>query len=294
MREAKPSLTAIWVSLWRGVERFERNAVVEDPFADRLLPLPYSPILGAARLAPSATRAILRVADLASGGRSRHMALRTRAIDDAVAGAVKNGARQLVLLGAGLDARAWRMPELQGSVVFEVDHPSTQAYKAPRVEGLRPLARDVRFVGVDFEEDDLAQALAHAGLDPKVRAAVVWEGVTMYLSREAIGATLDALARATAPGSVLAMTYSGRHPPALARLVAVAGEPFASTFTPDQAREILREHGFLVTSDESDPEWSERYLRQRTDFSVERLVCASSMDHASAKAEDVPSDGFAG
>ena len=204
------------------------------------------------------------------------MALRTRAIDDAVEDAVRKGARQVVLLGAGLDARAWRMDALRTCTVFEVDHPSTQAYKRQSVEGLTSAARRVTFVDVDFETQKLDVRLREAGLHTETPSVFVWEGVTMYLSGDAIDATLSAVARVAAPGSRLVMTYhSGQHIAPLAMAVRIVREPFVTTFGPAEASSRLSAHGFHVTTDESDPEWSQRYLGVPTAFAVERLACAS-------------------
>jgi methyltransferase (TIGR00027 family) len=203
------------------------------------------------------------------------MALRTRAIDDAIETAVRNGAHQLVLLGAGLDARAWRMESLRDCAVFEVDHPSTQAYKRTRIGALQPLARALFFVDVDFERHDLAERLAAWGHDATEPSIFVWEGVTMYLTHEAIEATLSAVARVAIAGSVLAMTYqSGRQFATLALLTRLVGEPFRTRFEPEEVRRLLSGHGFSVTSDESDAEWGDRYLSQRIDLRMERLACA--------------------
>src|SRR6185295_1247365 len=84
------------------------------------------------------------------------MVARTVAIDDAVREAK---APQLVILGAGLDGRAWRMPELRDAVVYEVDHPDSQRVKRERAASLTPLARELRFVPVDFTRDRLGDAL---------------------------------------------------------------------------------------------------------------------------------------
>ena len=85
------------------------------------------------------------------------MVPRTVAIDDALRDGL---AAQLVILGAGLDGRAWRMAELAGADVFEVDHPASQAEKRDRSGGLSPTAKSLHFVPVDFTTDDLGAALA--------------------------------------------------------------------------------------------------------------------------------------
>src|SRR5690349_9888303 len=83
------------------------------------------------------------------------IALRTAAIDTAVRDAIAAGAKQLVVLGAGYDGRAWRMPELTGVKVFEVDHPATQGFKRARLSELPPSKGIVTFVSMNFETESL-------------------------------------------------------------------------------------------------------------------------------------------
>ena len=177
------------------------------------------------------------------------MVARTVAIDDAVRAA---GAGQLVNLGAGLDGRAWRMPELSDAVVFEVDHPDSQRDKQARAEALTPRASEVRFVPVDFTRDSLETSLSDAGHDAGRPTTWVWEGVVMYLSPAEVEATLQVVGARSAPGSRLIVAY---HRPSLRlRFVGMAvrrmGEPFRSTFTPQAMRALLARYGFAVTSDD--------------------------------------------
>jgi len=184
--------------------------------------------------------------------RSKVMVARTVAIDDAVRGAA---ARQLVILGAGLDGRAWRMPELHDVTVFEVDHPDSQREKRARAAALAPAAREVRFVPVDFERDDLETALAAAGHDPALTTTWIWEGVVMYLARSEIESTLEVIERRSARGSRLIIVY---HRPALVlRLVNLVvrrlGEPLRSAFTTDEMRALLARYGFRIVTDQDLP-----------------------------------------
>ena len=280
MRPGRPSTTATWVAALRGLGGARRDAIVDDPIAERLLPQPYRALVAAARRAPGAMTAIHRLADAWTEGRARHMAFRTRAIDDAIGVAVARGARQLVILGAGLDARAWRLDGLDDVVVYEVDHPSTQAYKRERVRALPARARAVRFVSVDFGRDRLDDALAAAGHDAAIPTVLVWEGVTMYLPVAAIEATLAAVARRSAARSTLLTTYfvAGASAPdtrALLRLVALVGEPIVTRFDPESFAALAAAHGFSRTADEGDPEWAARYLGRTERWTLERLLVAT-------------------
>jgi methyltransferase (TIGR00027 family) len=180
------------------------------------------------------------------------MAARTIEIDAAVRAAQH---AQLVILGAGLDGRAWRMPELKNSTVFEVDHPASQSDKRARVPALTQHAGEVRFVPVDFEHDDLNAALDRAGHDITRATTWIWEGVVMYLDLPAIEASLSIIARRSAPGSRLIVFY---HRPAwFLHLIGFGvrrlGEPLRSAFTSEQMRALLNRHGFSVVRDEDLP-----------------------------------------
>jgi len=181
---------------------------------------------------------------------SKITAVRTQVIDDAVREA---SAAQLVILGAGLDGRAWRMPELADVVVFEVDHPDSQREKRKRVESLGQSAREVRSMPLDFAQGDLERALSAAGHDPSRPTTWLWEGVVMYLTRPAIEATLSVIARRSALGSSLTVLY---HSPALilhlvGSIVRWLGEPLRSSFSPEALRALLGGYGFQVVRDRS-------------------------------------------
>jgi methyltransferase (TIGR00027 family) len=187
------------------------------------------------------------------------MVPRTIAIDEAVrAGA----AGQLVILGAGLDARAYRMPELSGTTVFEVDHPASLRDKLRRVAGNAPTARKVVPVAVDLASQRLAVPLEQAGFDPGVVSTWVWEGVVPYLTAGEVAATVTQVSQLTAQGSQLVVNYQARSLPTtvmrrVMRLVLrvsgqpdpLAGEPWRSLWRPDDLRKLLADNGFSVVSD---------------------------------------------
>jgi methyltransferase (TIGR00027 family) len=180
------------------------------------------------------------------------MVARTVAIDAELRDAQ---APQVVILGAGLDGRAWRMRELARSLVFEVDHPDSQQQKLERVASLTREAREVRFVPVDFRRGDLAQALETAGHEAHLPTAWLWEGVVMYLTRDEIESTLRVIEHRSAPGSGLIVAY---HQPAwmlllLAVIVRRLGEPIRTVLTPHQMRELLAHYGFSTRWDRELP-----------------------------------------
>lgn len=255
-----PSLTAWMVSAARAVSTRPGTAGEPlDPIAPDLLPAGVGAL--AARLGERSRKSARfeRLLGSASLGLTEHLRLRTLAIDAIVR---RVDAPQLVILGAGADARAYRMPELAGAVVYEVDHPATQAQKRRR---LGDRAARARFVAVDFERDRLGDELARAGHDAARPTLFVWEGVTPYLTPPAIAATLSAIAARAAPGSRVALTYGtpdlasfGRalHP-LIRPAFAVLGEPLRGLMRPYDAARAVAEGGFEVEADTSSSEWAE-------------------------------------
>jgi methyltransferase (TIGR00027 family) len=159
-----------------------------------------------------------------------------------------------VILGAGFDGRAWRMPELRSATVYEVDHPDTQREKRARTGSLAQQAREVKFVAVDFTRDDLGERLAAAGHDPSQRTTWIWEGVVMYLTPPEVEATLRVVAARSAPGSRLVIVYiapGGWIVPLVGLVVRRLGEPFRSRYRASSMHALLARHGFEVRRDES-------------------------------------------
>jgi methyltransferase (TIGR00027 family) len=144
------------------------------------------------------------------------------------------------------------MPELRDVRVFEVDHPDSQREKRARVAALTQVARDIRFVPVDFAHDDLDRALQAAGHDPERPTTWLWEGVVMYLTRADIEMSLAIVQRRSPPESRLIVLY---HSPALILLlvgflVRRIGEPLRSAFTPHALARLLANYGFGVRQDQ--------------------------------------------
>ena len=289
MRGDRPSLTASLVAAVRALytELPPPYRVAPDPFAVDLLPRWLAWPARAAGKAPAAAPMVHRIVGVASLGMATNVALRTRAIDDALREAIAGGGAQLVLLGAGLDARAARLPELAGARVFEVDHPSTHRYKAERFRriGDPAGARAVR-VPIHFERDRLRDVLLDAGFDRDAPAFWIWEGVTVYLSRAALDATLADVAELSAPRSRLAVTYTRpgahrRHPmiePLVPLLGQIVGEAVRGMIETEALAGRLAALGFVRVSDESAEQWAPRYWPFETEGREwERLLVVEKM-----------------
>lgn len=269
MRPDRPSLTGTLVAGVRALYAAfpSELQVAPDPHAAALLPpllrLPAQAIASAPWAAPAVHRAL----GVVSVGLTWHVALRTLAIDDAAREALRAGIRQVVLLGAGLDNRASRLPEAASARVFEVDHPDMQRYKRERLAAAGG-AGERTFVPVDFEVDRLGDALDRAGFSMDQPALWIWEGVTAYLTRAAIEATLRAVAERSAPGSRLAITYlpppehMGERIARLASLLGrLVGEPVHASYDRSEMAALLADLGFAVRSDERDVDLANRYWK---------------------------------
>ena len=251
----RPSQTASLVAFLRaladaGVTTLPHFA---DPTAAALLPPAWSFGFRVAKRRATVGATIRSGTDI--------VALRTLLIDEALRGAVARGVKQVVILGAGLDGRAYRLPELAAARVFEVDHPATQAYKRRRAQSLVPTTRDLRYVAVDFERDDLGESLEANGHDPSAPTFFLWEGVVLYLTDDAVRATLRILSERAAPGSDLVATYGtpARPSPFRAALFRVWGEPPIGERTRERMAELLAGAGFQVIADDSILETAPRF-----------------------------------
>jgi len=204
-------------------------------------------------------------------------ALRNRYAEDELTKAIEHGTSQYIILGAGLDSFAYRRSDLLGSLdVFEVDHPTSQAWKRTRVAelGIKPPQR-LHYVPIDFERETLTAGLGRAGIDFSDRTFFSWLGVTQYLSSGTVLATLGQVAELARSRSeivfqfiVPASTLAGEESSlvtALAARAAAVGEPWLSFFEPDEMEAHLREMGFGEVFHLDQQRATERYLLGRTD-----------------------------
>ena len=172
--------------------------------------------------------------------------------EQALKTALLTGTKQYVILGAGMDTFAFRNDKYK---VFEVDHPLTQKDKLERIKhaGWQVL-ENLRFVSVDFTNDDLTERLIASGFDPSVKSFFSWLGVTYYLSKEAIDNMLSALSKICAEGSTLVFDYPDEHffdaPEKRVQntimMAKAGGEPMQSSFSYRELEKMLEKHGFLI------------------------------------------------
>lgn len=202
---------------------------------------------------------------------------RARFIEDLVEQRVARGVAQYVILGAGLDTFAQRRPEFASRLhVFEIDQPGPQVWKRQRLIDLGfGIPAFLRLVPVDFEVGDAWwERLTASGFDVGRPAIVASTGVSMYLTKDAIAATLRQVA-ALAPGSTLAMSFmlpieltDPELRPGIERAMAGArasGTPFISFFAPAEMLALARAAGFREVQHVSAAALAERYFAGRTD-----------------------------
>jgi methyltransferase (TIGR00027 family) len=202
---------------------------------------------------------------------------RARFIDELVVEQAGRGVSQYVILGAGLDSFAQRRPEIACNLkVFEIDRPGPQAWKRQRLIDLGyGIPEWLRLVPVDFEAGGSSwERLAAAGFDASRPAVVASTGVSMYLTKDAIAATLRQIT-GLAPGSTLAMTFllplelmdpEVRPGFQMADKGARASAtPFISFFTPTEMLTLARGTGFREVQHVSAAALTQRYFAGRTD-----------------------------
>jgi methyltransferase (TIGR00027 family) len=255
VREGKSSASAQTVATVRA--HLTWMGIVDDPFAESML-RPRARLMARAlrrwpgnRYAHSATFSFL--------------AARTRFFDEEITRALDDGIDQVGIIGAGYDTRAWRLARA-GVDFFEVDHPATQ-----RDKQLRAPIRGPRYVPVDLSDRGLAENLVSAGCRAGAASVFILEGLTMYLSEDAVERTLSALAEFSGPGSRIAANFTisggGSVSPisrATAKLIragwALSGEQTHRWLQDNDVAGLLKRTGWTEQANVPGPTLAERYL----------------------------------
>ncbi len=203
MRNSQSSMTASGIAIMRALE-------AEKPANERVCFDPY-----ARQFVNSALYYFVKFFDRLGYSEKRgpgvmgFLAARERYIDDYLKAGLAQGVQQVVILGAGYDARAYRFEEFKcGVKVFEVDHPATQQTKLKQLQkifGQTPAY--VIYVPIDFNTQTLEQRLPECGYDEKQKTLFIWQGVTQYLTPEGVDSTLAFVAHHSMPGSSIIFDY---------------------------------------------------------------------------------------
>jgi methyltransferase (TIGR00027 family) len=259
MQSGQPSRTAWAAAAHRAAHQvLEKGRIFSDPLAVRILGQDAESVAREAEARPPSRAMRLFIA------------ARTRFAEDSLTAAVRQGARQLVVLGAGLDTYAYRSPFGDRLEIFEVDHPATQAWKRERLaDAAIPIPPSLTFAPIDFEHQTLPEGLAAAGFDPAQHTFFTWLGVVPYLTEEAIWSTLAFIASLSGgahvvfdysdPPHTLSREARSYHDRRAARVEAV-GESWVSYFEADELREKLLSLGFTEVEDLGPPQIAARYI----------------------------------
>jgi methyltransferase (TIGR00027 family) len=239
----------------------DKPRVLDDPIAVRLI-------------GPEFARDMERAMHPVARDFRLFMAARSRYAEDRLAAAVAGGARQYVVLGAGLDTFAYRNP-FSSLRVFEVDFPATQEWKRFLLaEAGIKAPTNLTFVPLDFEHRSLGEGLAEAGFDAGAPAFFGWLGVVPYLTLEAFRSTVTTIGGSPA-GSGVSFDYVFSPETlsekrrmvfdTLAKRVEAAGEPFRLFFAAEELERELRGAGFKRIEQVDSEGLNELYFKDRED-----------------------------
>jgi len=253
--------------------RHDAPRVFEDPYALKLT----SPAWRRVIESPLLDRLVFRLLFRKLRPVGAQVLARSRYAEDRLAEAVARGVGQYVIVGAGFDSFALRRRDLADRLrIFELDHPATQAGKRDRLARLHlDLPPNLTFVPIDFEHDELDEALARSRYAADLPAFYSWLGTIAYLPVAATLRTLQSISTFAAPGSEIVFDYlvptttlsepDRRVVEAVQRFAERRGEPIVGAFAPEDLHEEVGRLGFEVVEDLSGRAQHERYFAGRRD-----------------------------
>ena len=285
MAEQTVGRTALGAAICRLIEQYqpEKTRLFCDPVAKELVGAPIRFLMRFA----SMRNYTMKQTDAAAIGVYGAQICRTRYIDDVVQAALSQGIGQLVILGAGFDTRPYRLAGIESVNVFEVDLPSIQNDKKEKIRKyLGRLPDHVTFIPVDFDTQTLEAVFPGTAFDPSRPALFIWEGVTQYVSEEAVRQTL-AFVGESAPGSIIVFTYVLKDIierrsdiPGADHLMDVVAKhaPWVFGLAPSRVPDFLQPFHLALIADVGNVDYQERYLkpveRNLAVFEGERIVQA--------------------
>ncbi len=266
------SLTAEGMALLRALEQARPPAqrIINDSYAAAFLRFPGLRWLARSRWL---SRLLLRLFDKRAPGAVEFLTIRPQLVDELASELAVQGLEQIVILGAGFDTMLLRIRDrLQNVTLYEVDHPATQAAKRATLARLGTPA-NVRFVAVDFEQDDFVEKLHEAGFEPARQTLISWLGVTYYLTPPAMARTLTQIATLGGTGTKFVFDYmleevidgTSQNQEALskARFVARLGEPWLFGLQPEEVSSYLAPLGFRLLNNYTPEELQAQYCPTR-------------------------------
>lgn len=268
--------------------------VVYDPYAEKF-------VLGAGIIKLMGHDLNIWISQKMAPGFHEHLIARTRFIDDLIEKSASEGVEQYVILGAGYDLRAHRLKLPSTLKIFEVDQSEVQGRKRSRLPKNLSNSERVTYVDIDFNHQTLKDQLLASGFDPNKSAVYTLEGVSQYITKDAVRSTLGDLAELSKNTSAtFFMSYVdnlfnespeacfGRGYPnpkkkadRIQNLSARFGEPWISFYSADEIKELLAKSGFSLTENKTLEDLNETYfapvgrmLSEDQIFKLEHFVVA--------------------
>jgi methyltransferase (TIGR00027 family) len=307
--------TAQGVAKQRLIETLAKpdQRIVNDPYADKF-------VTGARVIKLMGHKLCVWLTQEFAPGFHEHLISRTRFIDDLIKKSAAGGAEQYVILGAGYDLLAHRLELPSWLKIFEVDQPEVQARKRSKLPKGLPNKENVTYVSVDFNQQSLTEQLLAAGFDQSKSTVITLEGVSQYITKEAVSSTMKEMAALTRNvSSTFFMSYVnqllntnpeacfGRGYPKAAkraetikRLSGKVGEPWISFYTAEEIEDLCSQNGLILQENITLADLNAVYftpvgrtLREDQIFKLEHFVVAKSqaVDNPTIIVKDVSSIG---
>lgn len=287
-RPRRVSMSAQGALRWRATEslRPDDERICYDPVAGRLM----GPFWSWLTRNGFIKRRFIRQLDTEDTGMANWIVGRTRYIDDFLKGQIQEGIKQLVILGAGYDTRAYGLHALEEQVkVIELDDLATLKFKVARVKiALKSFPKNLVYVPVDFTREKLEAKLVPRFYDRNLKTLFIWEGVTMYLTAEAVDQTLAFMAGNSGKGSTVVFDYLYEsvvdgtcdlmEARKLRETCVKIGEPMLFGIGDDSIGQFLSTRGFEVLQNLSSKSLKDAYFKgrgqQRNIFPLTAIVSA--------------------
>jgi len=270
--------------------------VINDPYADSF-------VIGSGFIKLMGHKLNAWLSEKLAPGFHEHLIARTKFIDELIQKSAVNGTEQYVILGAGYDSRAHRL-ELPSSLkIFEVDQPEVSDNKLAKLPKELPNSDNVTYVNIDFSYQSLTEQLIGAGFDQKKSTIFTLEGVSQYITKEAVSSTIKELASLTRDtNSIFFMSYvdelldknpeacfgEGYPNPAkkaslIKGLSAKVGEPWISFYNGAEIEDLLSQNGYSIEENVTLEDLNSLYfspvgrtLNENQIFKLEHFVVAES------------------
>ena len=272
------------------------KSVINDPYADKF-------VIGSGVIKLMGHRLNVWLTSKLAPGFHEHLISRTRFIDDLIEKSAKEGVQQYVILGAGYDSRANRLNLTPSLKIFEVDQPEVSDIKLSKLPKDLPNLENITYVNVDFSYQSLSEQLLTAGFDQTKSTIFTLEGVSQYITKEAVSSTIQELSLITKDArSIFFMSYVDEllkkdpaacfgkgypNPSKKANLIqtlsAKVGEPWISFYRDEEVESILAENGYAIKENVTLEDLNSLYfspvgrvLPENQIFKLEHFIVAES------------------